>query len=250
MTIMAHTWGEYCDEGRVQLSPTPEETDTWKPVNHHKAYTFFRDILTRGGYRISDETHALSKDRLRYLGGFVVEHDDFEDTPDYRFTAAIMNSNNKAFPLKAAFGTNVFVCDNMAWQAEHTFARRHTRNVWEDFQVGCWRISATLPGIHQDLLNNIDSLKNQDFSSRTMVHDCVVESCKQNILPWRDIPHVLDHWNTPEHDEFKPRNGNSLFNAYTSHWRGANPLTLSGRTQKLMSHISKWETPCQSSMPI
>ena len=44
----------------------------------------------------------------------------------------LRNSNDKRFPIKISFGSHVFVCDNMAFNADHVIKRKHTANAKRD----------------------------------------------------------------------------------------------------------------------
>jgi hypothetical protein len=46
----------------------------------------------------------------------------YEDVPGSR------NSHDRSFPVSIGYGSQVFVCDNMAFLAEHQIKRRHTVN--------------------------------------------------------------------------------------------------------------------------
>ena len=46
-------------------------------------------------------------------------------------------------------------------------------------------------------------------------------------------PKVLGEWRKPPHEEFRPRNAWSLFNAFTEAQKGLNPNALIARTQAL-----------------
>jgi hypothetical protein len=44
----------------------------------------------------------------------------------------LRNSHDKSFPIGVAFGSRVFVCDNLAFIADHVVKRRHTTNLKRD----------------------------------------------------------------------------------------------------------------------
>ena len=51
---------------------------------------------------------------------------------DYGLVIGLRNSHDKSFPASIALGSGVFVCDNLAFSAEVTIARRHTRFIERD----------------------------------------------------------------------------------------------------------------------
>jgi hypothetical protein len=45
---------------------------------------------------------------------------------DYTDTVGLRNSHDKSFPIGIAFGSRVFVCDNLAFIGDHVIRRKHT----------------------------------------------------------------------------------------------------------------------------
>ena len=67
---------------------------------------------------------------------------------------------------------------------------------------------------------------------RREAHDLVIRALDVGATPGSDIPSIVKEWRDPKHDEFKPRNAWSLFNAFTEigkKWGGA----LGQRTTRL-----------------
>ncbi|MBI4426276.1 MAG: hypothetical protein HY567_01760 [Candidatus Kerfeldbacteria bacterium] len=46
-------------------------------------------------------------------------------------------------------------------------------------------------------------------------HHLMVEAVKANVLPASRLPKVIEAWDEPRHEEFRPRTAWSLFNAFT-----------------------------------
>ena len=51
----------------------------------------------------------------------------------------------------------------------------------------------------------------------------MVEAIRASVLPASRLPKVLEAWEEPKHEEFKPRTAWSLFNAFTGVQKGASP---------------------------
>jgi hypothetical protein len=45
---------------------------------------------------------------------------------DYTDTVGLRNSNDRTFPIGIAFGSRVFVCDNLAFIGDQVIRRKHT----------------------------------------------------------------------------------------------------------------------------
>ena len=54
-------------------------------------------------------------------------------------------------------------------------------------------------------------------------HHLMVEAIRADVLPASRLPKVIEAWEEPKHEEFTPRTGWSLFNAFTEVQKGAPP---------------------------
>jgi hypothetical protein len=58
---------------------------------------------------------------------------------DYTDTVGLRNSHDKSFPIGIAFGSRVFVCDNLAFHGEHVIRRKHTVKAKRELPGCRWR---------------------------------------------------------------------------------------------------------------
>jgi hypothetical protein len=68
-----------------------------------------------------------------------------------------------------------------------------------------------------------------------------LQSVQRGVIHRLEALMVLRHWNEPEHAEFRDRNGYSLFNAYTSHWRDSDQFVLPAKTMRLKSIMAEFK---------
>jgi hypothetical protein len=101
---------------------TPEGTDTHVPVAHHEIVELMRYTLGFYGHEIAEEHHAVTPDGARYFGLMSLR----SPYGEYSDTVGLRNSHDKSFPIGIAFGSRVFVCDNLAFIGEHVIRRKHT----------------------------------------------------------------------------------------------------------------------------
>jgi len=146
----------------------------------------------------------------------------------------LRNSHDKTFPAAIALGSAVFVCDNLAFSAEVTIARRHTRFIERDLP----RIVHTAVGRLADMRGQQDeriSRYKETEISDPAAHDLVIRAVDANVLPVTQVPAVLNEWRTPAHPEFEA-DGKTLWrfhNAMTEVWKGRNLAALPRRSQAL-----------------
>lgn len=206
---------------------TPDRTETWVPIAHSDVHSLCRTSLEAIGYKVTKEQHALHHGNDRYFGLMNLTYDGAP--ADYGIVAGIRNSHDKSFPAGLVIGAQVFVCDNLSFSGEATFARKHTSRIMEHLPSCVSGAIGRLADMRMKQEQRIGSYKARGMGD-TEVHDFVVRSMDTGILPTRLIPSVLKQWRNPNHAAFKPRNAWSLFNAYTETFKQTSPVELPKRT--------------------
>lgn len=246
-----HNCNEYVEYEDLATIPLPEARDRFVPMAHQDLYDRTVRNLSMLNYEPVKPQFLVDHTKQKFVATFGIKrnqhaHDslpqDFANN-DYQFEVGIINSNDGSMSAKIFTGTRVFVCSNGQWSGEVQLSRKHTRNAADDINRALRDFVFDLEDTRRETFASFDKLKEYDFSSKSEVHDFIVETCKKKILPWQHAPKVLEHWNNPEHHEFKDRNGYCLFNAYTSHWRDANQFSLSDKTTRLRNYIDEFKNP-------
>ena len=258
-----HNCNEYVEYEDLATLPLPPARDKFVPMAHQDLYDKAVRNLSMLNYEPVKPKFLVDHTKQKFVATFGIKRgfdyvreetnkfmnvsdtsDEFSNN-DYAFEVGLINSNDGSMAAKLFTGTRVFVCANGQWSGEVILSRKHTRNAGYDINRALRDFVFELEETRRDTFASFDKLKEYDFSSKSEVHDFVIETCKRNILPWQHVPKVLDHWDYSEHKEFKDRNGYSLFNAYTSHWRGANEFSLASKTTKLRNYIDEFKQPTQ-----
>jgi hypothetical protein len=229
-TMMLHCGANKVDLETVNGVNTPTGTASWQPVAHSYLINKVRSGLEGSGTKVANEAHSLTHDGLRYFGLFQLANE--MDKP-YSTILGLRNSHDKKFPAGLVFGANVFVCDNLSFSGEVKLQRRHTLNVFRDLPGVIARAIGSI-GDHfrfQDL--RFDAYQNVDISEMEASH-LIIKGFEVGACNVTDIRGILNQWRSPNHDDFKPRNAWSLFNAFTEVGKG-NLLSLPKKTQALHS---------------
>ena len=222
----------------------PYSTNTHVPIAHDRLFDLVVNTLNTLDYSTDNHQLICSEDGQRFIGTFIVDHPKHECSSETEeFKIGVLNSHDKSMPAGLITGSNTFVCANGQWSGELTLSRKHTKNAWDDIHYNVRQFVFDLKETRDKTFKQLEDLRSYDFDSQMEVNDFLVQSIERNILAPSLLLQVLDHWKNPEHTEFKDRNGYSLYNAFTSHWRGSNPMTLSRRTTKLRSFIDEFKTP-------
>lgn len=128
MTLMLHAGGEAIAYDALRDLPIPEATSSHVPIPHHSVVDMVRYALGFFGHELLEEHHAVTPDRMNYFGVLSLR----SPYGDYTDMVGLRNSHKKQFPIGIAIGSRVFVCDNLAYNADHVIKRKHTANAKRD----------------------------------------------------------------------------------------------------------------------
>lgn len=222
--------GAVVNEGVVRSVKTPDPTDTHFPIPHDVLLDATRNLVASHGLEIKNEGHALAHKGDRYFGlmevaprplarGLAITDgaSHFGSSivkPDFATVIGLRNSHDKAFSAGLCVGSQVFVCDNLAFSGEVTMRRKHSRHILRDLPSLLEAAMGKLMGMraHQDL--RIQAYKDTEIDNRT-AHDLMVRGMRAGVIPSSKLTKVVDEWEKPSHEDFSPRTVWSLFNAHT-----------------------------------
>src|SRR5688572_4302520 len=148
VNLVLHCGARHVERRAIEKARTPIASETWVPIAHHRLLEQVESTLDSNSMTVTNQAHALWSDGLRYFGLLEVSNGHSED--DYGLVIGLRNSHDKSFPAAIAMGSAVFICDNLAFSAEVTIARRHTRFIERD-----------LPGIVHTALGRLADLRAQ-----------------------------------------------------------------------------------------
>jgi hypothetical protein len=234
-----HQWGRVQGLSEIDTLDIPAATNTYQPVPHGGLYRMWSERLERAGYRITDEEHWVTNSDDVFLSKVSIESSVLPSGLGFKWQTALINSYNRQVAIKTAMGANVFVCTNGCLSAEFMMRTKHTGGVWERLNTFVTDSVRTVEYRASVIFRQFERYNQTDASSDRQVDHVVCEAYRQNIIPASGIGQVLDHWHTPEHAEFKPRNVWSLYNAFTSYDRGRSMFDRTARTNRLHSLLNR-----------
>lgn len=130
LNLLIHCGASRVDRNQVERTATPSRTQTWVPISHARLLDLVEGALQGHGLHVLNQAHGLWGDGQRYFGLMEVQNGQAHD--DYGLVLGIRNSHDKSFPASIGLGSGVFVCDNLAFSAKATIARKHTRFIKRD----------------------------------------------------------------------------------------------------------------------
>lgn len=209
MTLMLHTGATEVAYDDLHAVATPPRTGSHVPVAHHEIVELMRYSLGFYAHEIVEEHHAVTEDGARYFGLLSLR----STYGDYTDTVGLRNSHDKRFPIGIAFGSRVFVCDNLAFHAEHVIRRKHTANAKRE-----------LPGLVAEVVEPLRERREwqgqafdryrQTRLPDEMADHAILSLYRSGVINIQRVPDVMKQWEAPVHD-WGDKTAWRLFNAAT-----------------------------------
>jgi hypothetical protein len=228
LTLVLHAGAALLSYDDLRAVETPRGTDTHVPVAHHEIVQLIRYTLGFFGHEIVEEAHAVTPDGSRYFGLLSLR----SPYGDYTDTVGLRNSHDKSFPIGIAFGSRVFICDNLAMYGDSVIRRKHTVKAKRE-----------LPGLLSEIVAPLQQhrlAQNQTFQRYQQValtdqqaDHAIMTMYRKNIIGVQRIADVANQWDNPAHD-WGNKTAWRLFNAGTFALNGRvaeNPTLTQGLHQ-------------------
>lgn len=218
--LMLHCGGQLKTREEVFAVPVPPATDTYVPLPYESFVSRIQKQLTVEGIRIKEERLALSSNGQRLFGLMELAMPGSAHH-DYGFVLGLRNSYDKSFSSAVCVGASVFVCDNLSFRGEITFARKHTANMLRDLTWLIMETVAQLPAKFLAQAATFEAYKKAELTDR-QAHDLAIRFLDSRAIHVTEIPHLLTEWRTPRHLEFAQAGKTAwrLFNAATETMKG------------------------------
>jgi hypothetical protein len=218
MTLILHRGAEAIDYAGLRALTTPEPTATHLPIHHHRFVDLVVNSLAYYGHVVSEQHYGVTPDGNRFFGVLKLR----SPYTAYEDMLGLRNSHDKSLPVGIAFGSSTFVCDNLAFSADHVIRTKHTA-----------KLKLRLPGLVGELIEPIAlereaqhkkllAYQETALSDRLADH-LVMELYRHGVISVTKIADVLEQWERPVHDH-----------GAKTYWRFFNAITfvLTGRVSE------------------
>lgn len=217
--LILHCGANHVERPKLALVPTPEPTETWFPIAHHKVLSQVERKLEASGLKVVSEAHALSHEGNRYFG--LLEVRNGENADDFALVIGVRNSHDMTFPAGLVIGSRVVVCDNLSFSGEIKISRKHTRYIDRDLpqlvEVAVGRL-----GDQRQLQEKRFLTYKAEEVTDAEANDLVIQAMDARVVAASRIPEVLEQWRHPNHPEFADKKTAwRFFNAVTEVLKGA-----------------------------
>lgn len=210
--LVLHAGAQEVTYADIAAVTCPEPTDTWHPVPHTTVLDCVRNRLAELHFDIKVERYGLMKDGMRCFGTIDLQHTIMEGVG---LAIGWRNALDKSMSAGICVGERVFVCDNLAFNAEIVSLRRHTKHIMRDLPHKVGAALAKLPLYAEAVSKRIGQMQHVMIESEEQVSHVVRLAAQQDVLPWSQMGKVVAAWEQPAHDVFAVRNAWSLYNAFT-----------------------------------
>ncbi len=130
LNFMIHCGGKEVEREAIEGVLVPRTTDTYCPVPHDDFVNIIQDSLGEFGFRFGEEAHALNKEGQQYFGMAELLGAG-SGTEQWNLVAGWRSSYDKSLSANFVVGSQVFVCDNLAFSGEIQIGRKHTPKILE-----------------------------------------------------------------------------------------------------------------------
>ena len=94
--LLMHCGGRHVSRDDIVNAPTPQRTQSWVPVPHHRLLELVESTIEGQGFRVTNQAHGLWGDGDRYFGLMELANGHTED--DYGLVLGLRNSHDKDVP--------------------------------------------------------------------------------------------------------------------------------------------------------
>jgi hypothetical protein len=223
--------GMYVSRSQLRKVPTPNATNTWKPIPHDFVVQQVEQTIAGHSLEVAKETYLLARGGQRMFGILDLRS---PDDKDYGLSVGIRNSHDMSFPVALLLGARVFVCSNLSFSGEVKVQTKHTKFVMD-------RLPKLVCGASTQLLESrgaqdkrIAAYKATEIERKKEAAYIMLQAIRTDVIPTRLIDNLITEWEKPSHDEFAASwSAWRMFNAVTEVLKQASPLKIAERTQRL-----------------
>ena len=159
-SLCLHAGGYAVDYADLLNVSAPAATHSYKPVRHHDFWNLVTDTVEDQGFKILNTQHALAKGGLHYFGLMEIAKSETEFLKDgFSTIVGARTSHDKKFPAGLVCGSQVFVCDNLAFSGEINVIRKHTTRVHVDLPQLIYDAVLQLGSLELNQIKQIESYK-------------------------------------------------------------------------------------------
>lgn len=231
-----------CGQNHVERSALsgvllPAQTETHTPIAHDYLADTIQDRLNDSGLKVINEGFVLARGGADMFGLFEVgskAKDEFATVVGFR------NSHVKKLSAGLVIGRGVFVCDNLMFEGEIKFGRRHTNGIMNDLGGLIENAIGRIAGIKTNQDARVSAYKDAQLTDESADH-LIVNMLREGVVNTQRVEKVVAEWDAPSHTEHAQA-ANSVWRmeqAATEALKGSNVIALPDRHTALVGLLDE-----------
>lgn len=222
--LILHCGARSIDREGLKRIPCPEKTVSWHPIPHIELVNQVERSLANSGMTIANEAYGVTKDNARMFGLLQVARQ--ESPQDYAFVIGLRGALDKSLSRGLAVGSQVFVCDNLAFSSEIVMHRKQTRNIMEDLPGMVDAAIGQLAVRWNGQAKRIEVYKKTAIAMKDADH--LLAEMAGQVFPWQKFEDIRKEFKNPRHSEFVKETLWALFNSVTEYLKPGAESAASG----------------------
>lgn len=211
----------------------PAETETHTPISHDYLADTIQDRLNESGLKVINEGFVLARNGADMFGLFEVGS---RSDAEFATVVGFRNSHVKKLSAGLVIGRGVFVCDNLMFNGEIKFGRRHTNGIMSDLGRLIEDAIGRIIPMQNAEGERVEAYKNAQITDQHADH-LIIEMLRNDVINTQRVEKVVAEWDAPSYSEHADA-GNSVWRleqATTEALKGTNVIALPERHQKLVT---------------
>lgn len=182
------------------------------PVPHDYAINFFKERLAEHNIDIVREKAILSPDKMKLM--YVADvRPEGKAEDGFVFSIGFINNNDRTKAFTGLAGTTVYINNAQWFVSDNSFKTRHTTTVKEMLMDRSAHIISWFQEYYQKQYGIILKMKETSVSDKEVGKLILNYIREKYILSSTNIKRIVEEWDNPRYEEFKPRTLWSLQNA-------------------------------------
>lgn len=222
--LVLHCGARSIDRERLKSIPCPAKTESWHPIPHIEMVNQVERSLKASNMTIANEAYGVTKDNAKMFGLLQVARN--ETPQDYAFVIGLRGALDKSLSRGLAVGSQVFVCDNLAFSSEIVMHRKQTRNIMDDLPGMVDAAIGQLSLRWNSQAKRIETYKKTEIGMKDADH--LLAEMAGDVFPWQKFEQIRKEFKNPRHSEFIKNTLWALFNSVTEFLKPGSESAASG----------------------
>lgn len=241
LNFFIHTGGNEVERTALADVELPQRTRSYHPIPHGDYADMIEDAVRKYGFQFREQAHALNREGKQYFG-MAELYSEQTANESFALVAGWRSSYDKSLNANFVVGSQVFVCDNLAFSGEIQIGRKHTVNIMRDLPtliIGAVGQTRVMAAQQEQRYERYQIARVKD----AVANDAIIRMLQLGVITTSRVEKVVNEYYEPTFDEHLDANGErttwTLFNAATAALKGTGLATLPRRTIALHGLIDQ-----------